>query len=117
MRAVSTFLLSLALAAPATAEGFSQIKDRSQFVSLIQNHDLTRFGIRVNVTPDGDIRGSAFGSDVTGAWRWDGAYFCRDLYWGDMDLGANCQAVERKGNTMRFTSDQGQGRSADLYLR
>jgi len=34
-----------------------------------------------------------------------------------MDLGANCQAVERKGNTMRFTSDQGRGRSADLYLR
>ena len=117
MRAALFALLSTFLAAPVMAEGFSQITDRSQFVSLIENRDLTRFGIRVNVTPAGDIKGSAFGSSVTGAWRWDGPYFCRDLYWGDMDLGANCQAVERKGNTMRFTSDQGQGRSADLYLR
>ncbi|MGI3211567.1 dihydrodipicolinate reductase [Roseovarius tibetensis] len=107
----------MTLAAPVAAEGFSQITDRSQFVSLIKDRDLSRFGINVNVTPDGDIKGRAFGSAVTGAWRWDGSYFCRDLYWGDMDLGANCQSVELKGNTVRFTSDQGQGRHADLYLR
>lgn len=117
MRAALFALLATFLAAPAMAEGFSQIKDRSQFVSLIENRDLTRFGIRVNVTPEGDIRGRAFGRDVTGAWQWDGSYFCRDLYWGERDLGANCQAVERDGNTVRFTSDQGRGDHADLYLR
>ena len=117
MRIAVFVFLSLALAAPAIAEGFNPVKDRSQFVSLMENRALTRFGISVNVTSDGGIKGRAFGSPVTGSWRWDGSYFCRDLYWGDMDLGANCQAVERKGNTLRFTSDQGQGRSADLYLR
>lgn len=117
MRAALFALFATLLATPATADGFSQISDRSQFVSLIENRDLTRFGIRVKVTPDGDIRGRAFGRDVSGAWRWDGSYFCRDLYWGDRNLGANCQAVERDGNTLRFTSDQGQGDHADLYLR
>jgi hypothetical protein len=117
MRTLLSIILVGVLAMPALADGFSQIKDKSQFVSLMKGRDLTRFGIRVNVTPDGDIKGRAFGSNVSGEWRWDGSYFCRDLYWGDQNLGANCQAVELKGNTVRFTSDQGRGRHADLYLR
>jgi len=117
MRAAVFALLSGLLAAPAMADGFSQIEDRDQFMSVVAGRDLTRFGISVTVTPEGDIKGSAFGRDVTGAWKWDGSYFCRDLYWGQRNLGANCQEVKRDGNTVRFTSDQGQGRSADLYLR
>lgn len=117
MRAAVLSLFSALLATPAAAETFDQIKDRDQFISVVEGRDLTRFGISVEVTPDGDIKGSAFGRDVTGAWKWDGSYFCRDLYWGQRNLGTNCQSVERDGNTVRFTSDQGQGRSADLYLR
>lgn len=116
MRAALFAFFAALLATPAMADGFSQISDRSQFVSLIENSDLTRFGIRVKVTPDGDISGRAFGRDVSGEWQWDGSYFCRDLYWGDRNLGADCQAVERDGNTLRFTADQGQGDHADLYL-
>jgi len=54
--------------------------------------------------------------DVRGAWKWSGDYFCRNLYWGSMELGSNCQAVRRNGGTLRFISDQGAGRQADLYL-
>jgi hypothetical protein len=54
---------------------------------------------------------------VRGAWRWNGDYFCRSLYWGEMDLGPNCQAVRLKGDTIRFISDEGTGQFADLYLR
>lgn len=117
IRAALALVIAFSVATPALAEEFNQIKDREQFVSLIKDRDLRRFGIRVTVTPDGDIRGRAFGYDVTGEWRWDGSYFCRDLYWGGDDLGANCQEVELKGNTVRFTSDEGAGRHADLYLR
>lgn len=112
-------ILSFALlAAPVVAQAeFSPVTERSQFVSLIENRDLTRFGIQIKVSADGDIKGRAFGRDVTGAWKWDGDYFCRDLYWGSMELGANCQAVRRNGATLRFISDQGTGQQADLYLR
>lgn len=106
------------LVAPVAAQAeFAPVSERARFVSLIEGRDLTRFGIRLEVTPDGRIRGRAFGRDVTGAWRWAGGYFCRDLYWGRMELGANCQAVRTHGDTVRFISDQGNGQFADLYLR
>lgn len=117
MRALYALVLTLALSSPAFAEGFSQITERDRFVSLIEGRDLTRFGITLNVTPDGQIRGRAFGRPVTGAWRWNGDYFCRDLYWGTTDLGPNCQAVRVQGSTLRFISDQGAGQFADLHLR
>ena len=61
--------------------------------------------------------GRAFGAPVTGAWTWQGGYFCRDLFWNGDDLGYNCQLVEENGDTLRFTSDQGSGMSADLNLQ
>lgn len=117
MRVFLAALLCLGLAAPAMAEGFAPVTKRDRFVALIEGRDLTRFGITINVTPDGQIKGRAFGRDVTGAWRWNGDYFCRDLYWGKMDLGPNCQAVRVQGNTLRFISDQGAGQFADLSLK
>lgn len=117
MRAALALILSFFLTIPALAEGFDQVTERDRFVSLIEGRDLTRFGITVNVTPDSQITGRAFGQDVSGAWRWSKGYFCRDLFWGTRDLGPNCQAVKVQGSTLRFISDQGSGRFADLYLR
>ena len=105
------------LASAASAEEFRTIADRSTFLSVVEGRDLTRLGIRLNVTPDGAIRGSAFGRNVSGAWRWDGGYFCRDLYYGETDLGPNCQQVKINGDTVRFISDKGSGIYADLSLR
>ena len=114
---VLLLILSLSAAPLAAQAEFSQVSERERFVSLVEGRDLTRFGIRVEVTPNGQIKGRAFGRSVTGAWRWAEGYFCRDLYWGSMELGANCQAVRKKGDTLRFISDRGTGRYADLYLR
>lgn len=117
MRSFLALVMTIALSSPALAEGFSQITERDRFVSLIEGRDLTRFGISLKVSPDGQIRGRAFGRDVTGAWRWSSGYFCRDLFWGTMDLGPNCQAVRVQGSTLRFISDQGAGQFADLKLQ
>lgn len=111
------FLAALTFAAPASAEVFAKISDRDSFVSAIKDRALTRFGIRLSVSPDGAITGRAFGRDVRGAWRWQAGYFCRDLFWGERDLGPNCQQVEIKGHTIRFTSDRGTGDFADLVLK
>ncbi|WP_439139085.1 dihydrodipicolinate reductase [Roseicyclus sp.] len=100
----------------AQAENFRVVDSDTRFVSLIEGRELRRLGIRLTVTPSGQIQGRAFGGPVTGQWRWENGYFCRDLFWNDTDLGYNCQLVQENGATLRFTSDQGAGMFADLTL-
>ena len=115
-RGILALVCLLLIAPPALAEGFQTVRDRGTFVSLVQGKSLKRSGIALTVTPDGQILGRALGRPVTGAWRWQGGYFCRDLFWGKRDLGPNCQQVQVQGRTLRFTSDRGAGMYADLTL-
>lgn len=105
------------IAGSAAANEFSQVTDESQFVSLVSGKQLTRFGIKLGVTQDGQILGKAFGKPVSGAWQWSGGLFCRDLYFGDRDLGPNCQVVKIDGSTIRFIADRGAGDYADFGLK
>lgn len=109
--------LTVAAAPDARADTFRQVTDRSDFMDLVQGRTLKYPGVSLEVTPAGDIRGKGLGIDVTGEWRWQGNYFCRDLYWGNRNLGPNCQAVLANGRTLRFVADEGQGQSADFRLR
>ncbi len=115
LRAMTIATVLLAGATPATA--FSPITEESNFVTIVSGKELTRFGIRLNVMPDGLISGRAFGKTVSGAWRWTEGYFCRDLYFGETDLGPNCQAVKIDGGTIRFIADEGAGDHADFALK
>ena len=115
-RLLAVAIVSLGLAAPVAAE-FVPVRNGTEFTKLIEDKRLTRMGIKLTVTPSGDIEGRAFGRPVTGDWSWRDGYFCRDLYWGETELGYNCQMVARSGSALRFISDRGQGQSADLYLR
>ena len=117
MRFLISICLMCLVALPAHAEGFSKVSDRSVFLTLLDGRQLTRMGIKLNVTSDGQIKGRAMGYDVTGSWIWKGGYFCRDLFWGGDDLGANCQEVRVQGSTLRFTSDKGSGDFADLRIK
>ncbi len=117
MRLGIATLIAIMLAGPALAE-FKRVTDRDNFVSLVNDRDLTRLGIRLNVTDGGKIVGRAFGQKVSGEWSWSSGFFCRDLYLnGDVLDENNCQTVEVRGNTLRFTSDKGTGDYADLRLR
>lgn len=111
------FVALIASPLPALAEGFAPVKEKAEFVGLISGKSLTRFGISLNVSPAGEIQGSAFGSRVTGNWSWENGLFCRDMAFGSTEIAANCQTVARKGSTLRFTSDAGKGDSADLRLK
>lgn len=104
-------------ATPAQAESLSVIASRDSFVQTVTGREMRRFGIRLTVSPEGQISGRAFGYPVTGAWQWSEGYFCRDLFWGGDDLGYNCQLVQIDGARVRFTSDQGTGEFADLTLQ
>ena len=54
--------LAALIAAPVSADGFAKISKRADFVSLIDGKDLKRFGIKLNVMPDGQITGDALGA-------------------------------------------------------
>lgn len=115
----SSICAFLALSSPAVA--FEPIQDYDAFLAAIEGRSLGRMGIELRVQPEGSatgaISGQAFGRPVTGEWRWQDGYFCRTLGWGDRDLGFNCQAVLRDGETLRFVSDRGEGQMADFRLR
>lgn len=118
MRKIFWTLIALIGATPVIASDFQRIEDRDNFVSLIKDRDLTRLGIRLKVSQDGQISGRAFGRNVSGDWTWNRGYFCRDLMVNGAILDAgNCQVVQVKGDTLRFTSDMGRGDLADLRLK
>lgn len=96
---------------------FETVTERDTFVDLVTGNTLKRFGINLEVQPDGSIEGRAFGVKVRGAWEWRDRYFCRNLRWGSTEIGTNCQEVKVSGDLVRFTSDRGTGEFADLQLR
>lgn len=117
---LSTLLPAFCLAAmiaPTSVAAFDKVKSKSEFMQIVQGKNLTIMGISVNVQSNGIIGGKAYGRPVKGEWRWADGFFCRDLFWGKMDLGPNCQEVKVHGDTIRFQSDKGTGRYADLRIR
>ena len=111
--------LALSVAAPVAA--MEKISSQDEFLNTLDGQTLfTRYlgvGISVAVFPDGNIAGSALGSDITGDWAWQDGYFCREMTWGSRPIPYNCQLVEFDGTEMRFTTDRGDGRYADFDLR
>ena len=102
------------------ANGFEPIRDKSRFLSLIEGRELrlNLFRIRIQLTPDGQIQGSALGWDLNGRWKWEDGYFCRDMDWSGYAIPFNCQLVEARGEEeIRFTVDRGTGDSASFKLR
>jgi hypothetical protein len=118
-RAITTILL-LAATVAVSANDFEPIKDKDDFLSLVQDREL-RIGIynlSLTLLPDGKITGSALGWDITGSWNWQDGYFCREMDWSGMAIDFNCQLVEANGGErMRFTVDKGKGDSATFKLR
>lgn len=111
-------LFSAILMTPAFAAAeYTKINSKSEFLALVQGKTLTRPLVTLNVSETGGITGRGATWDVEGNWTWQNGYFCRDLFWGGDPLGYNCQEVGVSDGRVRFTSDQGQGQSADFRLR
>ena len=105
---------------PAHADTYAPIKDRPSFLKLVEGRDLRigLYDLTLNLMPDGQITGSALGWGITGSWRWDNGFFCRQMDWSGYAIEDNCQLVEALGaEKLRFTTDQGAGDSATFKLR
>ncbi len=117
------FAISLAItlaALPAVASDFAPVREKTEFLSLVEGRDLRigLYNLTLNLLPDGQIKGRALGWDITGTWAWKDGYFCREMDWSGMEIPYNCQLVEaREGEVMRFTVDRGKGDSASFKLR
>ena len=118
MRILITLILII-MASYAQAQSEKIIIDRNEFLAVVENKslELWLFGIRLQISSDGTIRGSALGRDVSGNWAWEDNYFCRNMVWGDRDIGYNCQSVSTVENKIRFTSDKGLGANAQFTLK
>ncbi len=113
------FALATLAAFPGHAADFAPVKEKAEFVSLIEGRDLRigMFALTLTLSADGRIEGSALGSPITGSWAWKDGFFCREMDWSGTAISYNCQLVEvRDDNRMRFTVDKGAGDSASFDL-
>ncbi|WP_309665254.1 dihydrodipicolinate reductase [Tabrizicola sp.] len=120
IRYLAAFALGVSVTAPVAADDFAEVRDKSQFMSLVEGRDLRigLYNLTLNVLPDGQITGRALGWDITGSWDWQDGYFCREMDWSGMEIDYNCQLVEtRGGEVLRFTVDRGAGDSASFKVR
>ena len=97
-------------------EKFKKISSEVDFLEIVDGYTLVRPLIKLVVQNDGSISGKAAFRSVHGNWFWENELFCRTLFWGERDLGLNCQLVQHNGNIIRFTSDEGTGDFADFTI-
>lgn len=117
MRTALTLIAALAVSPAFASPNYEKVSTKSQFLKLVSGKTLTRPFVKLNVSPSGSISGRGASWDVSGKWTWKNGYFCRDLEWGGSNLGYNCQEVGLSKGRIRFTSDQGNGDSAEFRLR
>ena len=100
-------------------QNLSNVKSLGIGVLLVEQNAKQSLAIadRGYLIENGEITGRAFGRPVTGDWAWQNGYFCRNLSFGTEPLEYNCQLVEEREGTLRFTADEGAGIYADLTLR
>ena len=111
------FLFFVSLGAKAFSDGkFDKIDNEIDFLEIVDGHTLVRPLIKLIVQNDGSISGKAAFRPVHGKWFWDNELFCRTLFWGERDLGLNCQLVQYNDKVVRFTADAGNGAFADFRI-
>ena len=111
-----SFLLSLMV---VSAQAGERIFDRSTLLDVVSGKVLILrlFGIKLKIMEDGRIEGKAMGRDVVGDWEWQDGFFCRSMFWGERDIGYNCQEVSINNKKIKFISDRGLGASAKFLIK
>ena len=99
------------------AQSGSWINEEERFLEIIDGKKLQRFLIELSVEKDGTISGTGAGRPVSGKWQWSGEYFCRNLIWGEKDLGTDCQKIELREQKLYFIANKGSGEKAGFLVK
>ncbi|MEM7711420.1 MAG: dihydrodipicolinate reductase [Pseudomonadota bacterium] len=110
-------VLALLLALPMPAWAAGPVSSREGFLSLVEGRRLVGDGVSLMVEPDGRITGRGLGLQISGNWTWEDGLFCRTLDTAVRDFPRDCQTVEHRGTSLRFTANGGDGDVADLRLQ
>lgn len=117
MASVATAALVLYVSASSdVASGERRITTEEEFRRVVvdRKHNAS-WGYTIN-RKDGSIRGFYKGKFVSGAWSWEGEYYCRDVMIDTRDLGHDCQVVTVSGNKIVYTRKKGSGKTATFEL-
>ncbi|MEX0348784.1 MAG: hypothetical protein AB3N15_05110 [Paracoccaceae bacterium] len=104
LTAFSLFSLS------ASAASAAEIRKKKQFIEEVAARKLVMGHSWVTIAPLGSVTGQGpKGGEITGNWRWDKRYYCRDITIDGVPLPPDCQSVSIRGNVVTFTHDKGKG--------
>ena len=94
-----------------------KIRKEAEFNQLVVGKTLNYpDGTFIKVT-NGKLSGKAGnGQKITGAWNWQGRFFCRNVVVGKNPVNEDCQRVENDGDTVTFIRNKGRGKRAPATL-
>ncbi|MGY6632894.1 MAG: hypothetical protein ACXIU8_04035 [Alkalilacustris sp.] len=111
MRSKITICAAIALAVSAfPAAAWERITTEEDFRAAIADRTITTAeGNSFTSHSDGRVTGTWGGQAMSGRWEWHQGFWCRNVRVGSTESGTDCQMVERRGNEVRNTRDQGRG--------
>lgn len=92
------------------AAAWERLTTEEQFRASITDRTITTAeGNSFTSHSDGRVTGTWGGQPMSGRWEWHQGFWCRNVRVGDTESGTDCQTVERRGNEVRNTRNQGRG--------
>ncbi|SFO98417.1 hypothetical protein [Tranquillimonas alkanivorans] len=95
-----------------TRPGWRRIETEQAFRELFVDRLLAGDGLSFTIHADGRLSGTAGGRALSGTWWWEDGMFCRTGRIDGEDLDLDREVIEAHGLLMRYTRDEGRGRSA-----
>ena len=88
---------------------WTRIETEAAFRAAFAGRAFAADGVAFLIHEDGRITGAVDGRPLNGRWWWEGAFLCRTARIDVEDLGTERELIERDGDRVRYTHDEGRG--------
>ncbi|WP_193142759.1 MULTISPECIES: hypothetical protein [unclassified Meridianimarinicoccus] len=95
---------------------WQRLLSRTAFLKRFADRELVGDGLRFVIHADGRITGQAGTGKLSGQWYWEDGYFCRTASLDGEDLGLDCEIIEYRGDSMRYTRNKGEGEASVVAI-
>lgn len=108
----------IALASTSHADNLKRIKKEADFRAMaVDQKYMSDKGDWILAASDGTLTGSFGGKDLTGAWNWQGKYWCRNARVGGKEIGSDCQEMHLSATQLRTKRQKGKGDWASVMTK